>query len=302
MSEQLVAIISNDEEADCDATSLAAINAFFDESEPTIVGNCRRCGRDDVAMDRRDVHLCQDCVKAYNSRVSHMRGHMDVTAISKDAGIDLWMQQPGETQWEYTVWVTYRDCYPGKRPSYSDVARELNITTNAVKKIAMRWNFQTRMQAWIRYTEDITLAQRRAEILDMNKEHISMAVKIRGKLNEAIDLIEPSLMKPSEISSLARTMAELERKAQVDAESQEAMLTNLLNDIDNPNLKKHQTQQGDLSEVVQILLKAGALSSVTQVTAKEITTERSVTLGLGDDEDDDYIEVMPHDDEQQGDF
>lgn len=191
---------------------------------------------------------------------------------AKEAGIDLWLQQPEETQWEYTIWTAYRDSYPGKKPSYMSVAEQLGSTYDAVKKTALRWNFQMRMQAWMAECDRITMTQRRSEILDMNKAHVDMAAKLRDKLATAIDGIDPLALKPGEIASLAKLSAEMERKARVDTMAQEAMQRELVKGSDNPELKKSQTKQGDLGEVVQILLNAGVLGEITQIGVRETKT------------------------------
>lgn len=233
------------------------------------VVKCAHCGFEKPA-DSRDRHLCVDCAKAENSRYSYLRAHQgDWMAAAADADVPVWLQQPGETSWEYTVWVAYRDSYPGKKPSYSDVAQQLGTTINVVKKVAQRWSFQPRMQAWITECDRITLAQRRDEILSMNAAHISMAQRLRDKLSAAIERINPAELKPSDIASLARLSAELERKARVDTIAQDELRTDLLKDTENPNIKKSPTKQSDLSEVVGILLNAGALGNITQIGVRE---------------------------------
>lgn len=246
---------------------------------------CPKCGQTKPA-DTRDRHICVDCAKAENSRYSYLRvtQAQDWIAQAADAGLDIWLQQPGETQWEYTVWLHYRDSYPGKKPTYSQVAKELGTTYNVVSKIARRWSFPTRMQAWITECDRVTLAQRRSEILSMNAKHISMAQRLNDKLSEAIDYIVPEALKPSEIASLARLSSELERKARVDDIDQAALLGELSRDVDNPELKRSPTKPNDLSEVVQILLQAGALGSVTQIGVRE-TTETKTTREIVAKED-----------------
>lgn len=244
---------------------------------------CPRCGQDKIA-DQRDRHICVDCAKAENNRYSCMRMNQgDWMAAAKDAGVDVWLQQPGETQWEYTIWTAYRDSYPGKKPTYGQVAEQLGTTRNVVGKVAQRWSFQARMQAWMSECDRITMAQRRSEILDMNKQHISLAQRLRDKMSMAIDMIDPAAIKPSELNSLLKTAAELEAKARVDTLAQEDMLRDLSRDVENPNLKKSPTKQNDLSEVVQILLSAGALGSVTQIGVKETTTTTREVVAKGDD-------------------
>ena len=79
--------------------------------------NCPRCGQYKPAH-QTDRHLCVDCARAENTRVTYYRQHQeDWIANAKENGIDIWAQQPGETQWEFTVWTAYRDSYPGKKPT-----------------------------------------------------------------------------------------------------------------------------------------------------------------------------------------
>ena len=248
------------------------------DTEPTMAEemvpmvHCPKCGQYKPAH-QSNPHLCVDCVKAENNRWSRLRmQNTDWVANAKENGIDLWLQQPGETQWEYTVWCAYRDAYPGKKPSYSDVARQLGTTYEAVRKVSRRWTFQTRLQAWIKYCDEVTLQQRRQEILDMNKEHVDMAARLRSKLSIAIDQIDPMTLKPSEIASLARLSADMERKARVDTIAQEEIRRDAMTVDENPDLKKSPTKQSDLSEVVGILLKAGALGDITKIGVRQTQT------------------------------
>lgn len=233
---------------------------------------CPRCGQHNE-QSKSSPNMCVECEKAENSRITYYRQHQDDwIANAKENGIDLWCQQPGETSWEFTVWTAYRDSYPGKKPTYSSVAQQLDTTYAAVKKIAQRWSFQMRMQAWMKYCDDITLLQRRQEILDMNKEHVDMAAKLRAKLSTAIDSIDPYSLKPGEIASLAKLSADMERKARTDTIAQEEMRRDAMVDTENPDLKKSPTKQTDLSEVVGILLKAGALGDITQIGVRQTKT------------------------------
>jgi len=256
-----------------DETSLIPVDQG-EEVVPLI--ECPRCGMS-KPQARRSPHMCVDCEKAENNRVTYYRMHQDNWMdVAKEAGLDLWVQQPGETQWEYTVWCTYRDSYPGKKPTLSDVARQLNTTYNVVKKIAQRWSFPVRMQAWMQECDKITLLQRRQEVLDMNKDHVDMAARLRQKLSTAIDRIDPTTLKPGEIASLARLAGDMERKARLDTIDQEALRRDMMTDTENPELRKSPTKSNDLSEVVGILLKAGALGDITTIGVKETKTTQVV--------------------------
>lgn len=240
---------------------------------PKMLDYCERCGRTNVeAAPPSGEGICVDCYHAQIVRDTHKRQHTDWITIAKDSGLSLWTQQPGETQWEYTIWCAFRDSYPGKKPTYGDVAEQLGVTYNVVKKAAQRWSYPVRMQAWMQECDRVTLAQRRQEILDMNADHVSMAAKIRQKLNTAIDLVAPEALKPGEIVALAKLSAELERKARIDTIAQDEMRRDLLADVDNPELKKTPTKTGDLQEIVAILAKAGALGDMAQIGVRETTT------------------------------
>lgn len=243
---------------------------------------CPRCGQLKPRAPR-SPHMCVDCERAENNRVTYYRRHQDNWMdVAKEAGLDLWVQQPGETQWEYCVWCAFRDSYPGKKPKYGDVAKQLNTTWNAVSKIAQRWNFPVRMQAWMAECDRITLLQRRQEVLDMNRDHVDMAARLRAKLSAAIDRIEPETLKPGEVASLARLAADMERKARIDTIVQEEYRKELLVDTENPELKKNPTKQSDLSEVVSILMNAGALGDVTHVGIRETKTTEVVVKDAND--------------------
>ena len=244
---------------------------------------CRQCGQQKPASTR-SPHMCVDCERAYNNRYSFMRQqNADWMEVAKENGIELWERQPGETQLEWTIWQAYRDCYPGAKPSYKSVAEKVGSTYDFVVKTAARWRFQTRMQAWITECDRMTLAQRRQEVLSMNADHIAMATKLRDKLQVAIDSIDPVGLKPGEINSLMKTMAELERKARTDTIAVEAMRADGFVDADNPELKKSPTKQADLSEVLSILMKAGALGDVSQLGVRTTETKVTEVVMKGDD-------------------
>lgn len=232
---------------------------------------CRQCGQQKEAS-KRTPGWCVDCERAYNNRYSFRRKHnVDWPEIAKENGIELWERQPGETQLEWSIWLAYRDSYPGAKPTYKGVAEKVGSTYDYVKDVAMRWRFNMRLQAWIAECDRMTLAQRRHEVLAMNADHISMANKLRAKMHLAIDNIDPYSIKPGELSSLLKTMAEIERKAHLEALSVETQQGDDFVDAENPNLKKSPTKQNDLSEVVSILLQAGALGDITQIGVRQTT-------------------------------
>jgi hypothetical protein len=123
----------------------------------------------------------------------------------------------------------------------------------------------------MKHVDDITMLQRRDEILSMNKSHIDLATKIRQKVDLFVDTMSIAEMKPGDAVQLLKLSAELEKNARIDTLAQEEQRNILLVDSENPDLKKAPTNQADLQEVVNILLKAGALGTVTKVGVKQTT-------------------------------
>lgn len=231
---------------------------------------CKRCNQE-KEPDHRDNHLCVDCVKAENNRLSHIRRHnYNWLEVAKEADLELWERQPGETDHEWSVWLRYRDAYPGAKPSYRLVAEDLNTTVNAVRKIGSRWSFPTRIQAWAKYVDELTMTQRREEILAMNKRYVDMSAKLSDKIGRAIDMIDPSLLAPKDINSLLKTANEIERKARLDQPTAPQLV---LNEDDNPDLKKMDVKTENISEILKVLGGAGVLNNFGVRQTTTTTTE-----------------------------
>lgn len=233
---------------------------------------CRRCGQEKTPH-KTNKHLCEDCVKAENNRVSYYRYHnFNWIDIAREAELELWERQPAETDREWQIWLAYRDMYPSTRPSYRQVAEQLGTTVAVVKKIGARWDFPVRLQAWAKYVDNLTLQQRQQEILDMNKKHIEMAQALNEKLTTAINAIDPYELEPKDIKGLLQLSAELERKARLH--NPDVLRPELADE--NPNLKESPTKTEDLKEVLDILVKANVFKAIgvkktttTEVVVKE---------------------------------
>ena len=219
---------------------------------------CRRCGQEKTPH-KTNKHLCEDCVKAENNRVSYYRHHnFNWIDVAKEAELELWERQPAETDREWQIWLAYRDMYPSTRPSYRQVAEQLGTTIAVVKKVGARWDFPVRLQAWAKYVDNLTLQQRQQEILDMNKKHIEMAQALNEKLATAINAIDPYELAPRDIKGLLQLSAELERKARLhNPDISRPELTD-----ENPYLKESPTKTEDLKEVLDILVKANVFKTI----------------------------------------
>jgi hypothetical protein len=232
---------------------------------------CRRCTMQGPAS-KSDPHLCDACMKAENNRVSHFRQlNYNWMDVAKEADLYLWDRQPEETDREYQIWLTYRDAYPSVKPSYRLVAEQLLTTINVVKKVGSRWGFQARMQAWAKHCDEITMAQREQQILDMNKRHVTMAETLNEKLAKAINRIDPESLTPREINALMKTATELETKARIGQQHK----TVAISDDENAEVKNDLVKTENMQEIIKILGTAGVLSNfgIKQTTTTEVVVK-----------------------------
>lgn len=245
---------------------------------------CNRCNQDNTPS-KSNPHICEVCEKAENSRYSLKRStNADWMQVAKEAELEIWERQPGETDREYQIWLTYRDAYPSTRPSTRGVAEQLSTTVNVVSKISRRWDFALRLQTWAKHLDGLILRKREQEIVDMNKQHVDMSKAINDKIARAIELMDPTTMKPSDIKGLLALTAELERKARLDDTAVKAPAVI----DDNPELREAKVDMTDLSEIVGILAGAGLLSQIGGQGTVQITeTKTTVIKGESDDEDED---------------
>lgn len=229
---------------------------------------CARCSME-KEPHKHNKHLCEDCVKLENNRVSVLRQqNVNWPDIAAEAGLELWERQPAETDFEWSVWLRYRDAYPGARPSYRQVAEELNTSVGNVKKVGQRWTFPARLQAWARHIDETIMVQREKEILEMNKQHVDMAMRLNQKISKAIDQLDPYAVSPRELSSLIKTATELERKGRLD---QEIPGKSLVLGDENPELKEGDIKTSDIGEILKVLGGAGVLGDIG--VRKTVTTE-----------------------------
>lgn len=227
---------------------------------------CKRCSLE-AEPHKNHPSLCEACVHAEDSRLSFYRQHnYNWMEAAEEACIEVWERQPEETDREYEVWLAYRDAYPGIKPSYRIVADQLATTINVVKKVGMRWSFPARLQAWAKHIDALTMRQREKEVLSMNQRHIKMASTLSEKLEKAIELVNPNALDTEDIARLFKLSTEIERKARLDQP-----VVNTAHLEDNPELKPDIVKQSTMTEIMEVLMKAGQLNNIG--VRQTVTTE-----------------------------
>ncbi|MNH04759.1 hypothetical protein D3C79_640650 [compost metagenome] len=198
--------------------------------------------------------------------------------VAKEAEIELYERQPEETDREYQIWLVYRDAYPSVRPSYRLVAEQLGCSYSAVSKVANRWSFPARLQAWSKHCDEITMRQRESEIIAMNEQHTSMAAELNTKLADAIKHLDSRVLTPKEIQGLMKVATDLERKARLDT----PVVKPFVMEGEDPNLKQTTVPTESMAEIIGILGAAGVLDNFG-IRKTKTTTETTELVVKGDD-------------------
>ena len=251
-----------------DLTDMEAVDVFGQGER------CAHCGRTGVVRSRSNKHMCVECERAWHNRMHALRDtNRDWMTIAKQAGLELWERQPGETQWEYEIWQCYRDQYPQQKPSLADVARTLALPRNVVNTVATRWQYVTRLQSWVRSVDIKLVNDRRQAIADMHTAHLDLARKMSEKASEALKYLDASTMSAKDITSMLRTMVDIENKARLDQLQNDEKLAEVNSAAENPNLKTVESKQSDLGEIIGVLASAGVLGDITRIGVKSGPTE-----------------------------
>lgn len=228
---------------------------------------CASCGST-TGKSIRNPQLCATCYKKAVEQTKLMQktneGWMEQ---SEQLGLALYERQPEETDTEWAIWIKYRSYYPMPTPTWTALARELGVSVSTVTRTANRWAFKARMIAWAKRVDSDGQEKRILAIREMNDKQLSMAQRLHDKVSEAIDQIDPALLRPNEITNLAKFATELERKVtEYHEETVETVTQEAKSQV------KQKTKAEDLAEVMQILQQTGVVDSPQVVGIEQKTT------------------------------
>lgn len=238
------------------------------------IWHCEKCGRIDQ-KSLKDERYCHEC---YEKEVQNTALAQKINANwmeqAEELGLATFERQPEETDLEWLIWINYRAYYPLKLPTWTELASQCHTSVATVTKTAQKWSFKVRLIAWARHTDDSMQEQRIAAIKEMNAKQLGMAKKINEKLAEAIDKLDPDLLKPGEIVNLFKVATDLERKITSYVEEK------VENTAAESKTKQFaETKVEDLSEVIAILQRTNifdgktiGIEQTTRIIAKEENT------------------------------
>ena len=253
-----------------DARNNEIVDRFVDL---TTAWKCEKCGTT-VGQSNKDPRYCNDCyVLETKNSLAAKQINADWMQQSTECGLQIFERQPEENNLEWLVWTKYREHYPLKLPTWTELAKECNTSVATVTKVAQKWSFRVRIQSWARYTDGSMQQTRIEAIKDMNERQLDMAQKLQQKLQVAIDVLNPALLKPNELVSLLKAATDLERRIAV------ALPEKVENEaIESSKKNGMPTKVEDLGDVVAILQSTGAfdgkiigIEQTTRLVAKEAT-------------------------------
>ncbi len=219
---------------------------------------CEKCGSY-INRSPSDGRFCILCVdKESQNTALAKKVNSNWMEQSGELGLALFERQPEETDAEWRVWNTYRDYYPRKLPTWTELARECNMSVATVIKAATKWSYKVRLVAWSRFTDAGIQENRISAVKEMNQKQLSMSQRILDKLGVAIDAIDPLTLRPGEIVNLFKTATELERRITTYVDE------TVENESTGSKAKQVSlTKPEDMGEILQILQKTGVLEGKT---------------------------------------
>ena len=98
-------------------------------------------------------------------------------------------------------------------------------------------------------------------------------MKAQRQASEALKYLDASTMSAKDITSMLRTMVDIENKARLDQLQNDEKLAEVNSAAENPNLKTVESKQSDLGEIIGVLASAGVLGDITRIGVKAGRTE-----------------------------
>ena len=237
---------------------------------------CSKCGTEN-SPSRDNPALCTKCaIEEKQSTTLMKKTNSSWMDDAKALGLELFERQPEETATEWRVWETYRNFYPMKLPTYSQLAAAAQCSVSTVVTAAQRWNFKVRIIEWARHCDSSSQTDRVKAVAELNTAQLTLAEGMLQKVCDAISKLQPEFMKPNEIVNMAKLATEMQRKI-VESKPEKVEQPAI---VDRTTAEQAVTKPEELSEIAEILTKMGVLDAKTIGIER---TTRVVVMG-GDDE------------------
>ena len=122
-----------------------------------------------------------------------------------------WDRQEDEPEKAYGYFVLYRDL--GRTRTVAKVATEVNKSRDYLHKLATRWKWVQRAQAWDREEDRLYVEGLAEQRRDMAKRHARIAGALQAKLVARLQSLDASKLSPADIARWLEVATRVERLA-----------------------------------------------------------------------------------------
>lgn len=229
---------------------------------------CSKCNREGAQYE--DSSYCTTCgaTEKQNSKLAQMT-NTNWQEVAKELGLEIFERQPEETSTEWRIWTAYRGYYPGKIPTFSELAAVTGCAVGTITKAAQRWSYKVRLMEWARFTDADIQDERAQAIKAMNRTQIAIAAAMMDKVAQAVVNLEPMTMRPNEITSMAKLATDMQRT--ITTYVPEKIVQPAMGAISKRS--ETLTKAEDISEIAAILESVGLLQ-------KPVGIEKTVTTRI----------------------
>ena len=228
---------------------------------------CAKCGTE-YNPSQDNPTLCKKCdLQEKQTTQLFKKTNSSWMEDAKEYGLEIFERQPEETNTDWRIWEQYRNYYPMKLPTWSELAEAAGVSVGTVVKASQRWSYKVRIIDWARYCDAQIQEKRVQTVQEVNNAQGILAKTMLDKVTLAIRSLEPQFMKPNEIVNMAKLATEMQRKT---AEYKEETIQQP-GIIDKVSAGQEITKVEDLNEIASILMNAGALGSGSKVGIEKTT-------------------------------
>lgn len=122
-----------------------------------------------------------------------------------------WEQQVGEGKTRFAQFVAYREQGPTRR--LEKVAERFGITRSSIKQYERVYLWNARVMAFDKHMEDQWILALREHTKTMVQRHLLLGEKVRVKVMERLETLDPEKLTPTELVRMADLYSKVTRVA-----------------------------------------------------------------------------------------
>lgn len=135
----------------------------------------------------------------------------DIADEMASADVEPWDRLPDEPAKDYAAFRLYRDLSPVERANAAAVAEPAGVSERQCRILANRWAWRERAEAWDDACHHVEDVERLEAIRQMHSVHRRAGRAALTKGVQALNLLAPETITPSQAARLLELGARLER-------------------------------------------------------------------------------------------